>query len=111
MNVSLIEKIPFSLTLSWEQPSPELRNGNITTYLVSVTELLGLDHVINITTKTTGLTVEGLSPHTTYIVQVAALNSVGMGPFSAHFLAQTAEDGESFINVNWHTQLLSLIWN
>ena len=97
MNVSLPEKTPFSLTLSWEQPSPELRNGNITAYLVSVTELLEPDHMTNLTTETDGLTVEGLSPHTAYIVQVAALNSVGMGPFSAQFLTQTAEDGESLI--------------
>lgn len=63
-------------------------------YVGILWELPGLDHVINVTTDITEAVVSDLHPHTNYVFQVAALNSVGSGPFSATYYTHTAEDGK-----------------
>ena len=98
MNISVVERAPSSIIFSWEEPSPELRNGIITSYFASITELPEQDRVFNATTEIAELTVEELHPHTSYVLKVAAVNSVGMGPFSANYLSQTAEDGKQDSN-------------
>ena len=96
-NILVAEKSSSSLTLVWEEPSSELRNGIITSYFVILTELSYLVLVTNITTSTAGVEIGGLSPHTDYVLQVAASNSIGTGPFSPTNFISTAEDGEHLI--------------
>ncbi len=43
------------------------------------------------------MVVDGLNPHTTYAVQIAAENSIGIGPLSAVYLIKTSEDGKSYL--------------
>lgn len=94
LNVLVAERSSSSLTLVWEEPSSELRNGIITSYFGILTELPDLVHVTNITTSTAGVEIGELSPHTDYVFQVAAINRIGTGPFSATNFISTAEDGE-----------------
>lgn len=94
LNMLVVERSPSSLTLAWEEPSSELRNGVITSYFITLTELPDLVHVANITSSTAGVEISGLSPHTDYVLQVAASTSIGTGPFSPTTFISTAEDGE-----------------
>jgi hypothetical protein len=93
LNVSVSERSPYSLTFSWLEPRPELQNGILTSYTGILWELPEYDHVTNVTTYTLEATTSELLPHTNYVFQVAALNSVGGGPLSAAFYTHTAEDG------------------
>lgn len=98
LNMSVTERGPSSLTFSWQEPRPELQNGILTMYVGILWELPGLDHVINVTINTTEAVVSELHPHTNYVFQAAALNSMGSGPFSATFYTHTAEDGKRYSN-------------
>ena len=94
-NISLIESTSTSLSFTWQEPSSELQNGNITSYLGFIFETAGP----NVTTEviidsTNQVVVTGLIPHISYVFQLAAVNDVGIGPYSATFLARTAEDGK-----------------
>ena len=81
-----------SVTLNWQPPPEEARNGLIRLYYVFVTELeTGRSFELN-TTKTNYL-VENLHPYYTYNFSVAAV-TVATGIISDSITLQTSEAGE-----------------
>ena len=82
-----------SVEISWSPPLLEERNGNITSYTVTVSRQ-GSDLPIQLTSPTTSISVSMLNPFTSYTVTVAALTSIGMGPPSTLLTFRTAEDGK-----------------
>ena len=63
-----------SVSLQWRPPVTP--NGNITQYSIQ----FDTTAVINFSSNTLMITVEGLSPETVYVLQVRAHTSVGAGP-------------------------------
>lgn len=83
-----------SIFLSWDLPLPKDRNGDITGYIVNVTNLdnetvhhfLTADAVLD-------FTVTNLEPFTLYENRVLARTALGAGMAPAVVFIQTAEDG------------------
>ncbi|XP_071850013.1 receptor-type tyrosine-protein phosphatase delta-like isoform X2 [Apostichopus japonicus] len=102
------------ITVSWEPPLYEERNGVISGYTV---RMYAGDPTQSITNRTsaTSLTFSGLRPNTDYVVQVKAHTSVGGGPFTEEFMVRTPPEspstpprdvtavssGDSSIEVSW----------
>ena len=83
-----------SIFLSWNQPVPEDRNGNIIGYIINVTNLDN-EMVHQFTTGlTSSLIVPNLQPFTFYECTVFARTSVGIGQAPAMVITQTNEDGK-----------------
>jgi len=81
-----------ALTLRWQPPPPEQRNGVITQYVVNITRLSISGQVPSILyTTETSIVVGMLHPYYTYTCKVAAETNVGRGPFSI-VVAQLPED-------------------
>ena len=83
-----------AIIFTWEHPPLEGRNGMLTGYSLTVTEL-----VTNTTTtfRQSGdrieLVVAGLHPYYEYQCAIAAETSVGRGPYGAPFITRTLADG------------------
>ena len=84
-----------SLTLRWALPPEENRNGIISGYSINVTSNATGDMTILSTTANT-FSVTSLSPYTTYLCSVAALTSVGLGPYTIPLTVRTDEEGNNF---------------
>ena len=88
-----------SISLTWALPLLGERNGEITGFVLNITNLdseetqqrttSGMDFAIVITE---------LRPFTIYMATIAATTAVGMGPFSSVVSVQTIEDGEKCDN-------------
>ena len=93
-NFSVEEVLSRLVTLSWQHPLEEDRNGVITGFIMQ----LGRSNTNNITLFETGnITVsinEGLKPFTQYFCKVAALTMAGMGPYTEAIYFTTLEDGK-----------------
>ena len=83
-NFSLVSQTPTSVTVTWEPVLCMYRNGLITGYVIKYNELnTGL-----VSNKTIGgdnmrmFEITGLKPSTQYEIKIAAMNSVGTGPFT-----------------------------
>ena len=74
---------PNSITVQWGEVECLSRDGVITGYTVLVLRNGALEGTVEIGSDVLEATVPGLTPSTTYIVQVAAVNSVGTGPFNS----------------------------
>jgi len=83
-----------ALTLRWQPPPPEDRNGVITQYVVNITGLsvAGQEPFVLHTTETS-IVVGLLHPSYTYACEVAAVTSVGQGPYRS-ITSQLPEDGK-----------------
>ena len=81
-----------SAVLTWEPPLVEDQNGIIIGYVINVT-VVETGEIFQLFSTTNTLTVNTLSPYTTYICIIAARTSIGLGPFSTTFTVQTPEDG------------------
>ena len=79
-----------TVTLSWTALPEDQWNGNLTGYAIS-SHSEGL--VVEVPAHQLTITLEA-RPFTEYILSVAAVNSVGMGPFSDTTIVRTKEDGE-----------------
>ena len=55
--------------------------------------VVGTGATFQLTSTTTPLSVFNLNPYTTYICIIAAVTTVGTGPFSSQFTLSTPEDG------------------
>ena len=66
------------------------RNGIITGYTVQVLKNGAVERTVEVGGDILEATVPGLTPSTTYSAQVAAVNSVGIGPFNGtiYFLTE-----------------------
>ena len=81
-----------ALILRWQPPPPEDRNGVITQYVVNITGLsvAGQEPFVLHTTETS-IVVGLLYPSYTYACEVAAVTSVGQGPYR-NLTSQLPED-------------------
>lgn len=109
MNVSLLERTPTSLTFKWQAPDPSLQNGIITEYFGYISELNIANSTINLITNSTEILADGLLPHTNYVFQVAAINSVGVGPPSSVYLSKTAEDGKIVNTAEVNPEIMKIL--
>ena len=89
-----------SVIIVWDSPLPESQNGLITSYVINVTEVKTGD-MFQLFSTANNLTIDTLSPYTIYICVIAAMTSVGVGPFSANFTLQTLEDGKNVQNIKF----------
>ena len=82
-----------SLAVKWEAvPCPQQR-GPITGYILRYSNSSGVFTELDITGEQYMLS--GLTPYTSYSMQVAAVNNKGTGPYSEPFLTvETLQDGE-----------------
>ena len=94
---------PRSILLQWEPPLRRGRNGIITHYIVQIkkpSDRKELNKTVDLKNPTfsdsTTITFNatGLTPYTTYMWRIAAVNHVGVGPFSTLTDVETAEDSE-----------------
>ncbi len=86
-----------SMTVTWMPPSSE-HNGVIIGYNVNVTLAYSLLLPVQYFTNSTSFHLEGLTPHSTYHVEVAAV-TVAIGPYSEYVYAIIPEDGELLFNI------------
>ena len=82
---------PYSLTINWQPPALQHRNGLITNYIVNVS-VNDLDSAFNDqhVVSSTSLTLQ-TQPYTTYMITVAAATVIGQGPFSTEEIVTTPE--------------------
>ncbi|KAL5486684.1 hypothetical protein EMCRGX_G019195 [Ephydatia muelleri] len=86
--VSELARSPTTLTVGWNAVPCLFQNSLIVKYLVRY----GLPYGVKTTTEATlnSFTATGLTPYTSYMFEVAAVNSAGLrGPFSAPFIMDT----------------------
>ena len=73
---------PNSITVQWGEVECLSRNGVITGYTFQVLRNGAVEGTVEVGGDVREATVPGLTPSTTYDIQVAAVNSVGTGPFN-----------------------------
>ena len=74
--------IPNSITVHWEEVDCLDRNGAITGYVARALSNGREEGTASVGGDDREATISGLTPSTQYIVQVAAVNSAGTGPYS-----------------------------
>ena len=89
-------------TLIWAPPDPNLQNGIITHYMVTVTDLMFGMPVRAYNTTYTALSFTGLEEYARYACEVAAATVGGLGPFSVPVQFVTLQDGKqiNFMLIN-----------
>ena len=82
------------VTISWQPPPFEDRNGPITYYSLILTELVfGLEKsYVNVTSLS--YTFTGLEEYNNYSFIIAAATEKGLGPYSSVYRFTTEEDSE-----------------
>ena len=73
---------PHSITVHWEEVDCLDRNGAITGYVARALSNGREEGTASVDGDDREATISGLTPSTQYIVQVAAVNSAGTGPYS-----------------------------
>ena len=81
-----------SVSITWNPPADEDRNGIILSYIVNITDEETREQM-HLTSVSQSLNVTGLMPFTTYLCNVAASTAIGTGPFSTVTIVQTLEAG------------------
>ena len=82
-----------TIVLTWDPPLQQNRNGIITDYIINVTAL-DTGEISQYITPDRSLTLNSLTPFSTYAFIIAARTSVGAGPFSTDIIIRTLEDGK-----------------
>lgn len=82
-----------SIFLSWDPPLPGERNGDITGYVINVTDLNTGETQQFLTSLASNRTFDNLGPFTVYLATISARTAVGVGPFSGISNVRTLEDG------------------
>ena len=88
---------PYSADLTWAPPSLEEQNGVIIGYVINITILENRMNFL-LYSNTTSLTVTSLRPYRNYICIIAAVTSIGIGPYSTTVTVTTPQDGKTIIN-------------
>lgn len=97
--LSQVEKTSRLINLTWAEVAPHQRNGIITGYTVTVTDLDDPEAIVmSYDVTSLSLTVPDLWPYTTYGVLLRAHTSVGAGPSSDLYTVQTHEEGKCGCN-------------
>ena len=89
VEVQSVTITPNSITVQWREVECLGRNGVITGYTVQVLRNGGVEETVEVGGNVQEATVPELTPSTTNSVQVAAVNSVGTGPFTGSIFFQT----------------------
>lgn len=76
----------------WQAPDLEDQNGIIAGYSINLI-LVSTGQSIQMMSTTTNLFLDDLQPFTTYTFRVAAMTSVGVGPYSIATSIMTEETG------------------
>ena len=79
-----------SISLVWDPPPEEHRNGIIIGYIINVSAV-DPGEMFQLFTTNESTVVDDLKPFTTYFTAVAAQTNAGVGPFSTTIQADTAE--------------------
>jgi len=100
--------VRYILLITIQPPSPEDSRGDIKSYRLRYRELgnNGDWKTCNILTSTnqpTTHTIQDLQPDTPYIIQVAAKNSSGYGPFSPEIECTTRQGKVTMYKCKWQT--------
>lgn len=83
-----------SISMSWEPPALEHRNGEILRYIVNVTHATSGETLHS--TPNTTIVVHSLHPYYVYHCNVAAENVIGSGPYSTG-IVQLPEASKLFL--------------
>ena len=76
----------------WRAPAPEDRNGLIVGYRINVTvTTTGFTFVLFSTRE--NISATSLRPYTSYVIRIAAVTTVGAGPYSSIFMVMTEPAG------------------
>ena len=107
-NLTVAEFTSDSISLSWNPPPFEERNGLIRQYFLAVTRN-DTRMVFQQTSNATATTVQSLHPFSTYIIAVAA-ETVDVGPFTEGVVVRLPEDGmwKLFYNLSHAQRFLIL---
>ena len=82
-----------SLTLTWQPPSFESRNGVIQQYIIQIEEV-DSGRMLTATSNTTEVSVDNLHPFYSYSCRIAA-ETVQVGPYTTPITIQLDEDGKN----------------
>ena len=91
-NPAIAEYSSSTVSLTWNPPEPENRNGPILYYDINVT-VSSTGNTFLLTSLTEYLNVTSLRPYTTYIFRIAAVTEVGAGPYSTSLSVTTLSTG------------------
>ena len=96
-----------SVTISWTSVPCAQRGGVLVRYdvMVKLYNDSGLEQML--TTNTTSVVIEHLTPFTSYVVAVRYVNTVGAGPYGEELHITTAQGGIVTLPA-WSTSNLSL---
>ncbi len=84
-----------AIFLTWSQPLPAERNGDIIGYIINITNLDNeTEHHFMINRVVSDFTVTHLNPFTLYESRIFARTAVGVGQAPAIFVVETDEDGK-----------------
>lgn len=83
--------------ITWQPPPTEHQNGDITHYIVNVTELKTGNNFL-IISQNVSTTISSLHPFYNYSISIAA-HTIGIGPSTMNIIVETAMDGQ-FYNSN-----------
>ena len=92
LNITAQASSARTLSITWNPPAAEDRNGIILSYIVNITDMETREQM-QLTSVSQSLNVRGLMPFTTYLCNVAASTAIGTGPFSNVTTVQTLEAG------------------
>ena len=79
-NITTTALTATSISVEWEAPLPQFRNGPILAYSLTVTDTISNSVVYSSTLPTTATVISGLQPFTPYNFTLSARTSVGFGP-------------------------------
>ena len=96
--VTLIDTDPAMLSVRYRPPVASLRNGNVTGYVIRYTIVdSGVSQMITVNSSGGGLRTSVISKvlaFTNYLVEVAAVNVNGTGPFSDPVTGLSGQDSK-----------------
>ena len=106
-NIEVTVSSPYSMTIRWQPPLLQHRNGLITNYIVNVSvndqdSAFNNQHVVS----APSLTLQ-TQPYTTYMITVAAATVIGQGPFSTEEIVTTPEDCECM--ATWRYSMYNVV--
>ena len=80
-----------SITVHWGEVPCLHRNGEITGYIAEAVRNGMGEGTASVSSGFRQATISGLSPSTSYSVQVAAMNGAGTGPYSGAYVRTSGE--------------------
>ena len=87
------------ITLFWDPPPADEQNGIITQYRINITEVQ-TGRSVTLFSSTTSVNVTSLHPYYTYNCAIAAVTSIGAGPYTSVITVVTLQDGKvTFISL------------